>query len=156
MIQGVCIGAGMAIASACDFRFAADNGRFGITASRIGLVYSLPLTELLVNLVGPSRAKDILMTGRLLEADEACQAGLADRVYAREEIEARTYEYAALIAERAQFSVRAAKKFVNAVVRGDEDPAELERMVEQSYSSEDYREGVKAFLEKRKPQFTYS
>ncbi len=157
MIQGYCVGGGCEIAVACDFRFTDPSGKFGITPAKLGIVYNLPGTKNLVDLVGPSNAKDILYTGRLLDAEEAYRIGLVDRIFSAEEIEAETYAYAKRICQNAQMSVRGAKFVINEVLKGEtEDTEEIAKLVLDSFDSEDYKEGVNAFLNKRKPVFKYS
>ncbi|EWG11132.1 enoyl-CoA hydratase-related protein [Cytobacillus firmus] len=157
MIKGYCVGGGCEIAVACDFRFSDDNGRFGITPAKLGLVYNTPGTKNLVDLVGPAKAKDILYTGRLMDADEAYRIGLVDRIYPTKSINEETLKYAELICRNAQLSVRGSKKIIHEVLAGAvEDSPETAKMVIDSFISEDYREGVHSFLEKRKPIFKYS
>ncbi|NEU30031.1 hypothetical protein GN156_04460 [bacterium LRH843] len=157
MIQGYCVGGGCEIAVACDFRFSDQSGKFGITPAKLGLVYNLPGTKNLVDLVGPSKTKDILYTGRLLGAEEALSIGLIDRVYSSEEIEEETYNYAKIICKNAQFAVRGSKFVIGKVLEGEtEDTEEVAKLVLDSFESEDYKEGVNAFLNKRKAEFKYS
>ncbi|HEX6923207.1 MAG TPA: enoyl-CoA hydratase-related protein [Bacillales bacterium] len=157
MIQGYCVGGGCEISVACDFRFSDVNGRFGITPAKLGLIYNLPGTKNLVDLVGPAKAKDILYTGRLLNAEEALQFGLIDRVYHPQEVVQKSYAYARMICSRAQLSVRGSKYVVGKVLEGEiEDTEEITERVLKSFESNDYKEGVKSFLEKRKPHFQYS
>jgi enoyl-CoA hydratase len=156
MIQGFCVGGGCEIAIACDFRFSDATGLFGITPAKLGLLYNTPGTKNIVDLVGPSRAKDILFTGRLLTADEALRIGLIDRVVDSSQLEGETYDYAQLIAGNAQFAVRGSKRIINEVRHGSiTDSEETAQIVLESFTSADYQEGVTAFLEKRKPNFTY-
>lgn len=157
MIQSFCIGGGCEIAVACDFRFSDVNGRFGITPAKLGLVYNLPGTKNLVDLVGPSKTKDILFSGRLLDAEEALRIGLIDRIYSPGEIVDKTYEYARTICKNAQFAVRGSKYVIGKVLEGEtEDTEEVSKLVLESFETDDYKEGVNAFLEKRKPEFKYS
>ncbi|WLD94396.1 enoyl-CoA hydratase-related protein [Alkalihalobacillus sp. AL-G] len=157
LIQGFCVGGGCEIALACDFRFSDPNGKFGITPAKLGLVYNLPGTKNLVDLVGPSKAKDILYTGRLLDANEALDIGLIDRVYSSEEVVTKTYEYTKLISQNAQFAVRGSKYVINKVLEGEiEDTEEISQLVLESFETDDYKEGVNAFQNKRKPNFQFS
>lgn len=157
MVQGFCVGGGCEIAVACDFRFSDDSGKFGITPAKLGLVFDLPGTKNLVNLVGAAKAKDIIYTGRLLDAKEAYRIGLVDRIYNSDEIVDKTYNYARLICDNAQFSVRGSKYIINKVLDGEtESTEEIARLVLDSFETDDYKEGVKSFLEKRKPRFLYS
>lgn len=154
MIHGFCIGGGCEIALACDMRFAASNGLFGITAAKIGTIYGLTATRNLIHVVGPAKAKDILFTGRLIDAEEAFRIGLIDRLYPVEELERQTYEYARMIAERAPLSVKSSKRIIYEILRGeDHNPDWYEELVVATTRSRDYQEGIRAFLEKRKPQF---
>ncbi|QQK78889.1 enoyl-CoA hydratase/isomerase family protein [Salicibibacter cibi] len=157
MIQGFCVGGGCEIAVACDFRFSDENGKFGITPARLGLVYNTPGTKNLVDLVGPAKAKDILYTGRLITAEEALGIGLIDRVISSEDIQEETGAYAGTICNNAQFAVRGSKRIVHEVLEGaTEDSDETAQLILDSFVSEDYQEGVNAFLEKRKAHFKYS
>lgn len=157
MIHGYCIGGGLGLALACDLRFADDEVRMAITPSKLGLVYSLESTKRVVDLVGPSRAKWILMSGQQLRGDRVRELGLVDELATPEGLEAMTYEFAELVCTRAQFSVRSAKTIVARVLAGqvtdDEFTTELRN---SSFDTEDYAEGVRAFLGKRKPDFTWS
>lgn len=154
LIQGYCIGGGAGLALACDFRFSDDTGRFGITPSKIGLVYSTSATKRLVDLVGPSKAKDLLMSGRMFGANEAYQIGLIDRLYETSNLVEKTYDYLSLLSERSQLTVRSTKKIVQEILNGNsENSDEINKLIEKAYESEDYKEGVQAFIEKRKPKF---
>jgi enoyl-CoA hydratase len=157
MVQSYCVGGGCELAVACDFRFADTTGKFGITPAKLGLIYNLPGTKNLVDLVGPSGAKDILFSGRIIKADEAYHMRLIDRLYEPEELVEKTYEYAQLLANNAQMSIRGAKTIIHEIVNGEtEEKEEIAQLVLSSFESDDYKEGVHAFLEKRKPDFKYS
>ena len=151
MIQGFCVGGGCEIAVACDFRFSDETGKFGITPAKLGIVYDTAATKHLVDLVGPANAKDILFTGRIFPAEEALQMGLINRIVPAEELERVTYEYARMIGENAQISVRASKKIVRHVLQGaTEDNEEIKQLIMESVQSEEYRDRVRAFLNKGK------
>jgi enoyl-CoA hydratase len=155
MIQMYAVGGGLDIALSCDFRFSSEDGIFAITPAKLGIVYNLTSTKRLVDLIGPSRTKEILYTARSLDVYEACRFGLVDRIYPKEEITGRTYEFARLLAERSQVSIRGTKKIVQAILDGStEESPEIAQMILDSFDSDDYREGVQAFLERRKPRFT--
>lgn len=157
MVQGYCIGGGCEIALACDFRFSDPTGRFGITPANLGLVYSLTATKQLVDLVGPANAKYILLSGRHINAQRAYEMGLIDGIYAAEEIEETVYQFAEEICRKAQFSVRSMKHIIGLILSGQTtDNEETIALRNGSFDTEDYQEGVRAFLEKRKPRFTYS
>jgi enoyl-CoA hydratase len=157
MVQGPCIGGGCGIAIGCDLRFSDETARFGITPAKLGLVYSLPATKGLVDLVGPSQAKYILFSGKQIPARRAREIGLVDEVFSSDELEEVVTDLARSIAARAQFSVRATKRITRLIMNGQaEDSEETKDLRLTSFSTEDYREGVRAFLEKRTPEFTYS
>lgn len=157
MIHGYCIGGGAGLALSCDIRFADDKAKFAITPAKLGLVYSLESTKRMVDLVGPSRAKWVLMGGLQIPAARAYELGLFDEVTAPEELERLAYDFAETVTTRAQFSVRAGKEMVKKVVAGQvaDDDATTE-LRNSSFDTEDFTEGVRAFLEKRSPKFTWS
>ncbi|GFG48960.1 enoyl-CoA hydratase [Mycolicibacterium agri] len=157
MVHGYCIGGGCGIALACDLRFADERSRFGITPAKLGLVYSLESTKRLVDVVGPSRSKWILFSGQPVFAEDALRLGLIDELIPADELEDRTYEFARLITTRAQYSVRSAKRIVNVILAGQtEDDDVTTEIRNSSFDTEDYAEGVRSFLEKRSPRFTWS
>ncbi len=157
MVHGFCIGGGCGLALACDFRFTADTGRFGITPAKLGLVYSLESTKRLVDLVGTANAKYILFSGRQVDAERALRIGLVDEVYASSDVERQTREFAGLLCTRAQFSVRSTKQIIRRIVGGQTDDDEHTIDLRNgSFDTADYAEGVQAFLEKRDPRFTHA
>lgn len=157
MIQSYCIGGGLEIALACDFRFSDTRGKFGITPARLGLVYSLTATKQLVDLVGPATAKYILFSGKILDVDHALRVGLIDEVHSPEEIVDKTYEFAQGLCEKAQYTIRSMKEIIGLIQAGQTEESErTEYLRTSSFDTDDYKEGVRAFLEKRKPNFTYS
>ncbi len=154
MIHGFCVGGGLEVALACDLRFASRAARFGITAARLGIIYGFRSTRRLAGVVGPSHARDLLFSGRLVAIDEARAMGLVNTVCAPEALEAETYAYAEQLAQQAPLSQRGAKVMLQHL-NGESamTDSEVAAFVEQAYESEDYREGVRAFLEKRPPRF---
>jgi enoyl-CoA hydratase/carnithine racemase len=156
MIRGYCIGGGLGLAVCCDLRICSDNSKFGIPAAKLGLGYSFPGVKRLTDLVGPSFAKEIFYTARQFDAEEARAMGLVNRVVPADELEAYVKNYADTIAGNAPLTVKAAKFIANEAMR-DESKRNLARcaeMVEACFKSNDYTEGRRAFMEKRKPSFT--
>lgn len=154
MIHGFCVGGGLELALACDVRWASRTARFGITAARLGIVYSMGATRRLASLVGPSHARDLLFSGRLVDAEAARAMGLVNTVCEPQSLAAETYAYARVLAEQAPLSQRGAKSLLQHLVgEGAMTEAELTAVVERAYESEDYREGVRAFLDRRDPHF---
>ena len=155
MVQGFCIGGGLAIALSADVRFATPGSKFGIPAAKLGLGYDYPGLAALARLVGPSTAKDILFTARHLDADEALRVGLVNFVVDDADLEARVRAYAAAIAANAPLTVQTAKAAVRLFERYSLNPAadEISAMVDRCFNSDDYKEGRRAFMEKRTPNF---
>jgi enoyl-CoA hydratase len=156
MVQGYCIGGGLAIALQADVRFAAEGSRFGIPAARLGLGYEYPGLAALARLVGPSVAKDILFSARQIQADEALRIGLVNFVCTAETLETRVRDYAATIAANAPLTIRAAKVAMRVFERySQRDDADgVTELVNRCFDSDDYREGRQAFMDKRTPRFT--
>jgi enoyl-CoA hydratase len=156
MIRGYCIGGGLGLAVCCDLRICSDNSRFGIPAAKLGLGYSFPGVKRLSDLVGPSFAKEIFFTARQFDAEEARIMGLVNRVVPQAELEAYVKNYADTIAANAPLTVKAAKFIGNETVRDESkrNLAHAAELVEQCFKSNDYIEGRRAFMEKRKPAFT--
>ena len=155
MIFGFCMGGAMAVAMACDMRFAAEGSKFGIPAARLSIIYGADSVGQLVDLVGPAWAKDILFSARTLSDQEALRIGFIQRLAPAVDLERITYEYLNQIAENAPLSVRGSKLTIQSHLAGftDESRARLRRLALETFESEDYREGTRAFLEKRRPKF---
>lgn len=155
LIEGFCVGGGLALALTADMRFASAGSRFGIPAAKLGLGYEYAGIAALARLVGPSCAKDILFSARFLEADEALRIGLVNAVFDPADIERQVRDYALRIAANAPLTVFAAKQAVRVFERytmtPEADP--IAAMVDRCFDSDDYREGRRAFLEKRTPHF---
>jgi len=155
MVFGYCMGGAMAIAMACDFRFAAQGSKFGIPAAKLSIIYGLDPVHQLVDLVGPAYAKDILYSARALDDQEALRIGFIQRLVPADELEAHTYDYLRTVAANAPLSVRGTKTQIRAIFEGVTD-AHRKRLGElgiETFDSEDYKEGTRAFLEKRAPRF---
>lgn len=155
LIEGYCIGGGLATALAADIRIASPDSRFGIPAAKLGLGYEYEGLAKLARVVGPARARDIMFSARFMEAPEALGMGLINFIYSREDIEAETVNYANRIAANAPLTVAAAKAAVNAFERDarEDEVARVRAMVDACFNSEDYKEGRRAFREKRTPDF---
>ncbi len=156
MIHGYCVGGGVAVAITCDIRIAADDARFGIPAARLGLGYHYRGMEKLMKLVGPAHTKEIFFTARTdFSADDALRMGLVNQVVPKAELEGFTRDYALRIAGNAPLTLRSAKATVEHLLRpaGERDLRLLDRLLADCFNSQDYQEGVRAFSEKRRPQF---
>ena len=155
MVHGYCIGGGLAIALSADVRYTAEDGQFGIPAARLGLGYGMAGLETLSNVVGYSAAKEILFTARRYSASEALGMGLVNAIVPKAELESFVVERAEQIASNAPLTVRAAKRAVNELPKppAKRDADGVAAAIRACFDSEDYREGVKAFLEKRPAQF---
>tara|TARA_A100000164_G_scaffold164952_1_gene146309 strand:- start:234 stop:1037 length:804 start_codon:yes stop_codon:yes gene_type:complete len=155
LIEGYCIGGGLATALSADIRFASPDSKFGIPAAKLGLGYEYEGLAKLARVVGPSRARDIMFSARFMEAEEALGMGLINFIVGREEIEDRCIEYASLVAANAPLTVKAAKAALNAWERGGEENEVVlvKELVDACFNSEDYKEGRRAFAAKEKPLF---
>jgi len=155
MIRGACIGGGLATALNCDIRVAETGARFGIPAARLGIGYPFAGVARLVALVGPANAKALLYTARHYDAPAAQAMGLVNEVVEPDALDAHVRRLAGEIAANAPLSIRAAKLAVDAAVRdpADRDLAAVDAAVARAMGSDDFREGSRAFLEKRKPEF---
>jgi enoyl-CoA hydratase/carnithine racemase len=155
MIAGICMGGGLQVALSCDIRIAARGTRFGIPAARLGLAYPLDGVVNLSQIAGAANARDILMSARTFSTEEALQMGLLHRLVEPEELEANVREYATRMAGNAPLTMAAAKATIREGLKdaAERDQAKIAAMVAQCFDSEDYKEGVRAFLEKRRPNF---
>ncbi len=155
MIHGFCLGGGLGIAASCDLRLADDKAEFAIPAARLGIGYNARWVRQLLALAAPSVVKEIVFTGWRFPIADAVRMGLVNRFVAPGRLEDETRALALAIAANAPLSVRAAKLAVDELARRPETPdlARLDAAVEACFLSEDYAEGRRAFLEKRKPAF---
>jgi enoyl-CoA hydratase/carnithine racemase len=154
-IHGYCIGGGAAIALTADLRYAADDARFAVPPARLGLGYHTAGIRTLIRTVGFSETADLLFTARRVGADEARHIGLVNEVFAKEALDASVDELAQMIANNAPLTIRSAKISLQELAKLDteRDTARINDSIERCYQSDDFREGVRAFLEKRKPKF---
>jgi enoyl-CoA hydratase len=156
MIKGYCIGGGLGLALCCDLRIASDGSKFGVPAAKLGLGYAYSGLKRLVDVVGPAFAKEIFYTGRQFDANEAREMGLVNRVVPADELETYVQKYADTIAGNAPLTLKAVKFIVGETVKDEsqKDFARADEMVQACFRSNDYIEGRRAFMEKRKPVFT--
>jgi len=155
MIHGFCVGGGMATALAADLRYCADDAVFAIPAARLGLGYHAGGIEALTALVGPATAKEIFFTARRYCAEDAVRLGIVNQAFPKAELEARVREIAGEIAANAPLTIRSVKRISRELSRetGQRDREAIRDSIQRCFDSEDYKEGVRAFLEKRAPKF---
>lgn len=154
-IEGACVGGGYALALACDLRFAATGSRFAITPGKLGLLYPFNDLKRLVDLVGQATAKDILFTSRMVDAEEALALGLIDRLVEPGELDAAVDRHVEMICAGSARSARITKAMLARIAAGQcEDDEATQAMFLEAFSSADFDEGYRAFLEKRKPRFS--
>jgi enoyl-CoA hydratase len=155
MIEGFCVGGGMATALDCDIRLASDDSEFAIPAARLGLAYSFENLRQLSAVVGPAYAKQILFTGSRLPAKKALEIGLVNDVVPRADLEGRVRAMAGEIVANAPLTIKSAKFTIGEVYK-DESTRDLKRvdtLMKACFDSRDFKEGREAFMEKRKPNF---
>lgn len=161
-INGAALGGGLQLAAVCDFRIAADDAKLGIPSTKLGIVVNLENVRRQVLLTGPVVAREVLMTGRMFTGPEAAAAGLANRSVPEADLATECRTLAEGIALLAPLSVQGAKRAIQVVLDSTggtralapEDAAEIDRLVEEAYTSEDLVEGIGALQEKRPPKFT--
>ena len=155
MIHGYCFGGGVALAAACDLRYAADDAQFSIPAARLGLAYSLTFAKWIVDLIGPAAAREMLYTGRRYDSADAGKFGLVNRVYPKAALETEVARIAGTIAENAPLSVRATKETIRYLLGDSAEGGRsvCEDAIAACADSRDFAEGRAAFAEKRKPVF---
>lgn len=154
VIDGVCVGGGLGLALACDFRLGSTRSRFGLSPTKLGLVYSPEDSRRLANTVGLARSREMLLTGRLLYAATALEWGLLNRIAGDDGVDAALTTLLTEL-EAGSASARAGIKQVLAYLGGDDqaDHAEATAAFNDAFASEDFAEGAAAFLAKRKPDF---
>ncbi|HXL31812.1 MAG TPA: enoyl-CoA hydratase [Bradyrhizobium sp.] len=154
-IRGFCLGGGMQVAMAADIRIASENSQFGIPAAKLGIAYGYDGLKHLVSLVGPSWARLLMYTGMRIDSAEALRIGLVDRVVPDADLWNATSEIARTISCNAPLAIKAAKITIAQVLK-DPDKRDMDAIKQigtDCMDSEDFREGRRAFMEKRKPQF---
>jgi enoyl-CoA hydratase len=154
-VQGVAAGGGCAIALACDMRVCTPEARFGVPVARtLGNCLSAANYARLADLIGPARVKDVMFTGRLIDAEEARGLGLVTRMTAFSELDQVVLSLATAIAANAPLTIRATKETLRRIQEHRRiDPRLTDDLITMCYSSNDFKEGVAAFLAKRPPAF---
>ena len=156
MIRGYCLGGGVGLAACCDLRICSDNSRFAVPAAKLGLGYGYTGIKRLSDIVRPAFTKEIFFTARQFDATEAQAMGLVNRVVPKDELETYVRDYAAMIVGNAPLTVDSVKYIVGEAAKDESERniARCTELVNQCFASNDYAEGRKAFMEKRKPAFT--
>ncbi|HEV3010737.1 MAG TPA: enoyl-CoA hydratase, partial [Burkholderiales bacterium] len=156
MIYGYCLGGGVEIALACDLRYCAASAKFGIPAAKLGLAYNVEGHKRLLETVGQARAREIMFLGRRYNAEEALAMGLVHKILKSDALEPFVEETLQTLCENAPLSIANSKIIIEEYVKssGTPDAARMRAAIERCARSEDYREGRRAFMEKRKPRFT--
>ena len=154
-VKGAALGGGCELAAACDLRIAADTATFGIPAGNLSIVITFQDTRRLIRLVGVGMAKEILMTGRTLDAHEALRIGLVNRVVPAADLARETAALAQTIAEKAPLSVAGTKRLSNRIARGEDIVSLFDGLepARKAWNSKDFAEGIRAYLERRPPVF---
>ncbi|SVC11094.1 uncharacterized protein METZ01_LOCUS263948 [marine metagenome] len=155
MIDGFCLGGGLEIAMSCDLRTSSKKSKLGQPEINIGIIPGAGGTQRLTRLVGEGRAMEMILTGRMITAEEAHQYGIVNFIFDSGELEAKTLEIAKTITEKSSYAVERAKRCVKAVARMslDEGLKYEQDMFVECFKSEDGKEGIAAFIEKRKANF---
>lgn len=155
VLEGVCAGGGVPLALACDFRYSNPGLRFGVPiAKTLGNCLSVANIARLVDYLGVSRTKEMLMLGRMLGAEQACEMGIVNAVFPAHELDAEVQKLADEILSLAPLTLQAAKVAVRRTLETRRaSPESGEDFIRRCYTSDDFHEGVNAFMEKRKPQW---
>jgi enoyl-CoA hydratase len=154
-ITGYCIGGGMNLAACCDLRYCNDGARFGVPAAKLGLGYGFLRIERLSRIIGLSRAMEFLFTAKQYSAEEAYEMGLVNGVAPEAELDSMVGNITSAIAQNAPLTIALAKAAAREIAKPEsrQDHKKLEAMAKACFDSEDYKEGRRAFMEKRKPAF---
>jgi enoyl-CoA hydratase/carnithine racemase len=153
MIQGHAVGSGTIVAASCDFRIAVRTAKFGIPVAKFGFIAPVPDTLRLVQLVGPAKAKWLLMTGALIEAQEAQAIGLIDEVVAPEDLRSQVDALAATLAANAPLTIKATKQIIETMTAPNATVASGAPWYAEIFRSQDFKAGLDAFFSKSKPEF---
>lgn len=155
VIHGICFGGGCALALTCDIRFATDDARFRVPAARLGLGYGFSNLRMMVKKLGVGPVADIMISARVLDAAEGQRLGVINHAWPREAFETEVQAYLATVAANAPLTLAAIKRALVELARpeAEQDAAAVEALIARCFDSADYKEGQKAFLEKRLPHF---
>jgi enoyl-CoA hydratase/carnithine racemase len=155
-IHGPCMGGGIGLALCADIRYAADDARFAVTPAKLGVGYPADSMARLARTVGAPRARELVLTARTVDATEAVRIGLVHAVLPKSDLDAHVATVARDIAALAPLTLRAAKASLEdrADGAGGADTARRDALIAACYASADYAEGIRAYLEKRPPDFT--
>jgi enoyl-CoA hydratase len=154
-IRGICFGGGLGLAAACDLRFCSEDARFRMPAGRLGLGYNVTGVRRFLSVFGLQNTLDIFFSARIFDAADAQRMGFVSRVVPGASFDAMVDEWCAATADNAPLTLRALKRTVNELIKdpSDRDVAAAQAAIAACFASEDYREGARAFMEKRKPEF---
>jgi enoyl-CoA hydratase/carnithine racemase len=157
-INGHCLGGGLELAVRCDLRVCAESAKLGMPPAKLGLIYGHTGLQRFIEAIGVARTKELFLVGRNVDADWSLRAGLVNAVVEADQLEAASLDLAAEIAANAPISMRGNKYAIEALATNPELPPELAHELvelrESCFSSEDFREGIRAFAQKRKPKWT--
>lgn len=155
MLQGWCLGGGMAITLNCDLRIGDESLRFGIPASRLGIGYRWPGIKKLVDTVGAPNAREIFLTARRFTAQDALRMGFVSRIVPRGELESAVCAECEILAANAPLTMASVKIAIDEITRAGQqiDGKRIDEATQRAFASEDFIEGRRAFMEKRKPVF---
>jgi len=156
MIHGFCFGGGVEVALACDLRYCGESAQFSIPAAKLGVAYNVEGHKRLIETVGHARAREIMLTGRRYNADEAYEMGLVHNVIPDAELEGFVADLVERLCENAPLAIANSKTIIEEFVKSEglPDHARMQAAMERCAHSADYEEGRRAFMEKRKPRFT--
>jgi enoyl-CoA hydratase/carnithine racemase len=154
MIKGGAVGGGCGLALACDIRIASENAYLAVTPAKLGIIYPFSEIKRLVATVGISKAKDMLFSARIIKADEAKKLSMLNHVFSTKELEMKTLEYAALLANNSPNSLMIIKEIISEIENGKiKASPTINEKINNAFDSEDFRKGYEAFLKKIKPIF---
>lgn len=155
VVRGICMGGGMGLALSCDLRYAAADSKFRMPAGRLGVGYAREGVKRFANMIGFARTADLFLTARIFDGTEAARIGMVHEVFATETFDEVIEERIAEIASNAPLTLVAVKKTLRHLMTETGAPSadEVDAAVQACFDSQDYRDGQKAFAEKRKPEF---